>query len=318
MGKTSRPRRGSLQYWPRKRAKKILPSVNWRGISNENNSKKLMGFIGYKVGMKSAYVKDNTPDSMTKNKKISLPVTIIECPPLKIFSVRFYKNNVPISEVLSQNIDKELKRKIKIPKNYSKKIDSVSDYDDIKIIVYSDVKKTSIKKKPDMIEIALGGNLEEKLNFVKENLGKEIRINDFFETLQLVDIRGVTKGKGLQGPVKRFGIALRQHKSEKGLRKVGSIGPWHPAHTMFRVPMAGQMGLGTRAIYNNQIIDISKIEEKNINPPEGFKKYGNIKTDYLILSGSISGPSKRPIAITQPLRPRKKQLKKNYEFIELR
>ena len=318
MGSTSRPRRGSLQYWPRKRAQKILPSVNWRGIGTKNNSKKLMGFIGYKVGMKSAFVKDNTPDSMTKNKRISIPITIVECPPLKIFSVRFYKNNLPVSDILSPTLDKELKRKVKIPKNYSKKIDSVSDFDDISIIVYSDVKKTGIKKKPDMVEIALGGSKDEKLAFVKENLGKELRITDFFESMQLVDVRGVTKGKGTQGPVKRFGIALRSHKAEKGLRKVGSIGPWHPAHVMFRVPMAGQMGLFTRANYNQTIVAIEKVSEKDINPSSGFKKYGNVKTDYIILSGSIVGPSKRQVVITQPLRARKRQEKKNFEFIELR
>lgn len=318
MGQTSRPRRGSLQYWPRKRAKKLLPSINWRGISNKNTSKKLMGFIGYKVGMKSAFVKNNTPDSMTKNKRISLPVTIIECPPLKIFSVRFYKNKLPVSEILSPTLDKELKKNVKIPKNYSKKIESVSDFDDVKIIAYSDVKKTSIKKTPDMAEIPIGGSKEDKLAFAKERLGKELNVGEFFEVMQSVDVRGVTKGKGNQGPVKRFGVALRQHKSEKGLRKVGSIGPWHPAHVTFRVPMAGQMGVFTRAVYNQKIIGAGKISESNINPSGGFKGYGNIKTDYLILSGSVMGPPKRQMIITQPLRLRKKQEKKNFEVIELR
>ena len=92
MGSTSRPRKGSLQYWPRKRAARILPSLNWKGISKENKDKKILGFIGYKVGMKSSFVKDNTEDSMTKGKRIVIPSTIIECPPMKIYSIRFYKN----------------------------------------------------------------------------------------------------------------------------------------------------------------------------------------------------------------------------------
>ena len=318
MGNTSRPRRGSLQYWPRKRANKILPSVNWRGVGGKNDSKKLMGFIGYKVGMKSAFVKDITPDSMTKNKRIAIPVTIIECPPLKIFSVRFYKNNLAVSDILSSNLDKELKKKVKLPKQVEKTIDSVTDFDDIRLIVYSVVKKTTVKKKPDIVEISLGGSKEEKLAFVKEYVGKELKISDFFDTMQLVDVRGVTKGKGTQGPVKRFGIALRSHKAEKGLRKVGSIGPWHPAHVSFRVPMAGQLGMFTRAAYNSKIVNMGKTEEISINPKEGFKKYGNVKTDYIILSGSIMGPSKRPVVITQPLRAQKRQEKKNFEFIELK
>jgi len=82
--------------------------------------------------------------------------------------------------------------------------------------------------------------------------------------------------------------------------------------------MAGQMGFFKRAIYNNKIVFISNINEKNINPKQGFKNFGKIKTDYIIVNGSIQGPNKRQLFITFPLRPTKKQIKKNYEFIELR
>ena len=140
MAKLSRPRRGSLQYWPRKRAKKLIPSVNWTIISSKNSDKQILGFIGYKVGMASAYVKDNTADSMTKSKRISIPVTIIECPKLKILSTRFYKNGQVIGEVVNKNLNKELVRKIKIPKKISKKIEDYKDYDDIRIVVYTDLK----------------------------------------------------------------------------------------------------------------------------------------------------------------------------------
>ncbi len=317
MAKLSRPRRGSLQYWPRKRANKVLPSVNWTGIVDSNDSKKLMGFIGYKVGMKTAYAKDLTNDSMTKTKRITFPVTVIECPPMKVYSIRFYKNNKVVGETISSNLDKELIKILKLPKN-SKKADKKEEYDDVRLIAYSTVKKTGIKNSPDIIEIALGGSKEEKLNFANEKLGKEIRINEVFERMQLVDIRGVTKGKGLQGAVKRFGIGLRSHKAEKGRRRAGSLGPWHPARTTFHAPQAGQLGMFTRAVYNNKIIDISGISEKNINPSGGFKHFGNIKTDYLILRGSVQGPSKRALVITQPLRKTKYQDKKTFEFIELR
>jgi large subunit ribosomal protein L3 len=318
MGQASRPRRGSLQYWPRKRAKKFLPSVNWSGIQEKNESKGLLGFIGYKVGMKSAFVKDATADSMTKNKRISIPITIIECPPMRIYSVRFYKNDIVMTEVLGKNFEKELKKRVKLPKTESKKIEDIKDYDDVRIIVYSNVKKTGIKKKPDMIEIALNGTLEEKINFVKERIGKEIRVNEIFEKMGVVDIRGLTKGKGNVGPIKRFGAALRQHKSEKGLRKIGSLGPWHPARVIFRVPMAGQLGMFTRITYNNKIIEIGSATEKDITPSEGFKHFGKIKTDYVVLNGSVQGPSKRPLILTKPLRLTKKQNKKNFELIDIR
>ncbi|MFH1801332.1 MAG: 50S ribosomal protein L3 [archaeon] len=304
------PRKGSLQFWPRKRASKFLPRVNWNAI---NSGKNLKGFICYKAGMVSVIVKDNTPNSMTKGKNIAVPATILECPPMKILSVRFYKNKKVIGEVLADNLEKEIKKKIKIPKNKKKKIEDFSDYDDVKIICYSIVKKTGIKKNPDISEIGLAGNLDEKIKLVKENLGKEISALNVFEKGQLVDLRGLTKGKGLQGPVKRFGITLKSHKSEKGVRKPGSIGPWHPARVTFRVPMAGQMGMQTRAVYNSKIIDIGKSEEK-------FKSiihFGDIKTDYVIISGSVQGPAKRQLIITAPLRETKEQKKKNFELVEV-
>lgn len=313
------PRKGSLQFWPRKRAKKFLPSVNWKAISNDS-IKNLKGFICYKAGMASALVKDNTPDSMTKDKEIIIPVTILECPIMRIFSVRFYKNNKVAKDILNSNLDKELKRKLKLPKKQLEKLDNIKieDYEDISLICYSKVKETGIKKKPDLIEIGLHGTIEDKFNFVKENLKKDLSITDFCEKGGLVDARGLTKGKGFCGPVKRFGIKLKSHKSEKGRRRPGSIGPWHPARVTFRVPMAGQLGMFTRVIYNNKVLDLGKITKENKDLFTNIKNYGNIKTNYLILKGSIQGPAKRQLIITSALRPSKKTKKLNYELLKLR
>ena len=308
------PRKGSLQYWPRKRASKFLPRVNWSAI---NSGKGLKGFIGYKAGMVSVEVKDNTENSMTKGKKIIIPGTVLECPQVKIFSVRFYKNGKVAKDVLAEQLDKELKRKVKLPKQ-AKKLDSVKaeDYDNVSVIIYSQVKKTGLKKKPDMAEVGvMGGSVDEKLNYVKENLGKEISIADVLEAGQLIDLRGLTKGKGFSGPVKRFGITLKVRKSEKGRRRPGNVGPWHPARVTFRVPMAGQLGMFTRVIYNNKIIDMAKASEK---PIKDLKNYGDIKTDYIIVHGSVQGSAKRQLLITTPLRKSKMSAKKNYEFVEVK
>ncbi len=312
MAKISQPRRGTLQYWPRKRVKKFIPSVNWPAISSTNTG--LQGFIAYKVGMRSAFVKDNTPHSLTKGKRIALPVTILEVPTIKIFSVRFYKYGKVMTEIFSENVDKELKKKVKIPKNKGKNIDEIKDYEDIRVLVYSQVKKTSLKKSPDIAEISLGGTLEDKIKFVKEHVGKEISVNSVFKKGILVDIRGVTTGRGLQGPVKRFGISLKSHKSEKGQRRPGSLGPWHPARVARFAPQAGQLGMFTRNFYNLKVIDIGN----NQNLFQNMHNYGNVKNDYLIVSGSVPGPSKRQILLTAPLRKTKKQEKKSYELVEIR
>lgn len=318
MPKTTKPRAGSLQFWPRSRAKSLLPSVNWSALHNVPKGAGLLGFIGYKVGMIRILAKDLTPSSMTKNKQIIVPSTIIECPPMKILSVRLYKNNQVATEILAENLDKELKRVLKLPKKEGKKLSEIekelSNYDDVRIIMFSLVKRAFIKKSPDIIEIALNGTIGEKFDIVKKLMGKEVSIKDVFARNQLIDLRAVTKGKGIQGPVKRFGIGLRQHKSEKGIRKAGSLGPWKPARLTFRAPLMGQMGFFTRVHYNSRIVEVSEYNA-DINPKGGFPHYGMIKNDYLIVNGSVQGPQKRAVLMTFSLRPTKRTGKENFEII---
>lgn len=316
MPKTSRPRKGSLQFWPRKRAAKFLPSVNWGPINKLKEKKQgLLGFITYKVGMASALVADKTEHSLTKEKQTVIPVTILEAPNMKILSVKFYKSGKPIKEFIVSK-DKELKKKLKIPKSIKTlEPPKDEDYDDIRVLVYSLPKQTRIKKTPDLIELAVES--DNKFSFVKNLIDKEISLKDFLN-YNLMDVRGLTKGKGTQGPVKRFGISLKVHKSEKGRRTPGSLGPWHPARVTYQAPMAGQLGLFSRIHYNLNVISSGNISEKDINPKSGFKHYGKIKTNYVILKGSVQGPSKRQILITPSFRPTKSQEKKQYEFIELK
>ena len=35
MGAPNKPKAGSQQYWPRKRAERILPNVNWNTIKSD-------------------------------------------------------------------------------------------------------------------------------------------------------------------------------------------------------------------------------------------------------------------------------------------
>ena len=307
-------RSGSLQFYPRVRAKKVIPSVNWKPVSKGGVG--FMGFVGYKVGMVSVWAKDNTEKSLTKGKAIAIPATILECPAMKIYSVRFYKNGKVMKDVVVSN-DKDLKKSVKV----SKKIEEfkeVEDYDDVRVILYSGVKNTVVdKNKADLLEIGVSGSAEEKLNFIKEKIGKEISIGEVFSE-GLVDVRGVTKGFGTCGPVKRFGIALKSHKSEKGQRRPGSLAPWHPARVTFRAPQAGQTGYQNRITYNSLILGVGKISEKDINGKGGFEHYGIVKNDYMILKGSIPGPKKRGLVITNTIRPTKFMAKKKFEVIELR
>ena len=178
--------------------------------------------------------------------------------------------------------------------------------------------KREFKKTPDLSEIAVSSsNLDEKIEYVKKFIGKEIRINDIFNKNELIDIHGLTKGKGLVGPVKRFGLGLKFHKTEKGVRGPGTLGPWTPSRVTFRAPLAGQLGMFTRAEYNKKIVEINDIKKEDINLKKGFENYGLIKTDFLILKGSVSGPEKRQLIITSPLRKTKSTEKENFEYIRI-
>jgi len=324
MGKFHVPRRGSLQFWPRKRAAKIMPSVNWKGFASKKFDSKngMLGFVGYKVGMASAVVKDSTLNSMTKGKSIVIPVTILECPAMKIFSVRFYRDGKVATEVVSQNVDKEMRRKVKLPKA-AKSLDEfagkLNEYEDIRIIVYSSVRKAKLKKTPEIIEIALIGDIKQKFDTAKGLLDKEINVNDVFGKGQMLDIHAVTKGKGLQGPVKRFGITFKQHKSEKGVKRPGSLGPWHPARVTFRTPMAGQLGFFTRVQYNNKVLEIGKelSELKGNKVRSEWQNYGFVNSPYCVMLGSVSGSQKRPVVLTAAIRPKKVTTKQALEVVEI-
>ncbi|MBM3233145.1 50S ribosomal protein L3 [Candidatus Pacearchaeota archaeon] len=314
MAKLSSPHAGSLQFWPRKRAAKSIPSVNWSVVKGKDKATGLLGFLAYKAGMATVLVKDSTPDSLSKGKKIYLPVTILEAPHLKVFSIRFYKDGKIMKEALVSN-DKELKKVLRLPKEV-KSLDSQipQSFDDIRLIVYSIAKQTSVKKTPDLAEVGI--RADNKLEFAKSLVNKEITLKDFLH-YELLDIRGLTRGKGFSGPVKRFGITLKQHKTEKGVRRPGSLAPWHPARVTFRTPQAGQLGMFTRVHYNQKVISSGSISEKDINPGTGFKHYGKIKTDYLFVKGSVQGPVKRQILLTPSFRPTKLTAKRKYELQEV-
>ena len=302
------PRQGSLQYWPRKRASDIVARIRtWP----EGKETKLLGFPGYKVGMTHVILTDNKPTSITKNEDIQVPVTVLECPPIKVAAIMLYTQDAYglhcAGQITSDKLDKELTRSLILPKKPTKKTET-KNIAEVRVLVYTQPKNTTIgKKKPELLELGIGGKVEDKLAFAQSILGKEIKITDVFTEGQLVDTTSITKGKGYQGPVKRFGLALRSHKSEKTKRGPGSLGPWH-GFRGYRSPHAGQMGFQQRTEHNKHIIKISDDPTK-INVKGGFLRYGIVKQQYALLRGSINGASKRLITLTTPKRPWPKHAK---------
>lgn len=295
-----------MQFWPRKRATSEVARVrSWPKVKEA----KPIGFCGYKVGMTHVLYNDQHGNSLTKGMEITLPVTVIECPPIKIFGFRSYARPdtslLSLSTVLSPNVDKELARSMSRIKNPKKKADDVKldGVVEVRLLVHTQPKLTGIgKKKPEVFELPIGGSVEEQLAYAKENLGKEIKVEDIIKNGEHIDFHTITKGKGFQGPVKRFGIALKSHKSEKSRRNPGSLGPWKgQGHIMYRVSHAGQMGYHQRTEYNKWIVGMGN-DPKDVNQKGGFKRYGDVKNTYLLIDGSVGGPAKRFVRFNQSFR----------------
>jgi large subunit ribosomal protein L3 len=269
-----------------------------------------LNLVAYKVGMAHLTMTDDS-ESPSKNLEINTPCTILEIPQMEIYGARFYSRDINGYRKASMEIHhKELAKKLK--QKTTKQDESglnaarehLKDFEDITALCVAYPKSLSVGQRHHLkFESALGGTLEEKLNFINSSLGKEIKITDVFKTGEYVDLTSITKGKGWQGPIKRFGVARLSHKATQKTRHVGTHGAFTPGKVLFTVPQAGQMGFNYRTEMNKRILKIgSTSEAAKINPKSGFTNYGNIKNDYVLVKGSVAGPSKRLIRIRKSQR----------------
>ncbi|HLE65183.1 MAG TPA: 50S ribosomal protein L3 [Candidatus Bathyarchaeia archaeon] len=309
--KYSAPRRGSLAYLPRGRAPRWTPRI--RFWPKYEGPPKLLAFAGFKAGTTHVTITDNRQGSLTYGKEVTFPATIVETPPLVVTGLRFYEKwnggLRTIGEVWHPQPHRDLGRAIKTPEKFDEtkgweKVEAVKDrLAEVRVIVASQPRlaKTG-KKEPDLFEVKIdGGTIQERIELGKNFLGKEVKISDVFKAGGDVDVVAITKGKGIQGPVKRWGIKKLKHKSRKTVRGVGSIGPWHPHFVMYSVPRAGQMGFAQRTEYNKQILKIGD-NGSDVTPKGGFLHYGPVKTEFALLRGTIPGPANRLVALRYPAR----------------
>jgi len=291
-----------MQFWHRQRAKRMTARVRcWANLKET----KLLGFAGYKAGMTHLLILDNSL-SHTKNEEIQMPVTVIECPPMKVIGIRLYKPDENgygtrvAAQINTADFGKDVARVLRLPKK--KKAESkVDELCDVKIVVATQPRLIGLKKTPEILELGVSGaTADDKLNFAKSILGKEIFAKDVFNEGQQVDTHSVNTGKGYQGPVKRFGVDLRSHKSQKGQRGPANVGPW-AGNRSWTVSHAGQMGFHQRMEHNKWIVKIGT-NPAEINPKGGFLRYGLIRGNYVLVKGSVGGPQNRLITMTHTIR----------------
>jgi large subunit ribosomal protein L3 len=312
----SAPRHGSLAYLPRKRAR--YPKGRIRHWLDYEGSPKFLGFAGFKAGMTHiAFIEDQSTSPFF-GKELVKAVSIIETPPMQLYGIKVYQRDEygmnSIGEIFSKEIKPELSRKIQLPNmekyNSDEKVkeleSKIEDGMEIRGLFHTQPWKASMPRiKPDILEIKVtgGANSKEQFSFVKKLLGQEIRVRDCLEEGNLIDSIGVSKGKGLQGAVKKFGIKLLPRKNRKGQRRVGCIGPWKPPKLLYTIARSGQMGFHQRVEYHKRIMKISE-DGDEINPKGGFIRYGLVKSDYIVLLGSIPGTKKRLIRLRDTIRPK--------------
>lgn len=347
--KFNAPRHGSLAFCPRKRSKTIRPPIRAFPKDNFNEQIHLTGFIAYKVGMTHVV---RTKVVQTKNrqsvKEILDAVTIVETPANVIYGVTGYeqtgKGLKRVATVFSSHIDQGVLRR-RYGANWeevSGKLSDISSEDKekkieelrkkscvIRVLVHSQPTKIPILKlkKSHTAEIQVnGGDINQKIDWAINNFEKEINVRDVFEVNENLDVIGVTKGKGFQGVVKRFGVTKQPRKSRKGIRKVACIGAWHPSRVMTTVARAGGMGFHRRTEINKKVYMLGNgleniktefdLTEKTITPMGGFPHYGQVRNDFIMLKGAIIGPSKRVITLRKSLLPQKKSEDLVIKFVD--
>ena len=301
------PKRGSLSYLPRGRAASHIGRINyWPEVGGESPT--LLGFAGYKAGMSYVYLISDHRGSPTFGQEVFTPVTVIETPPMLACGIRSYtrtsKGLKSMAEGWMKKLPKDTGRFLSIPEGYDtdakmKEVEeSLEKATDLRIVFCTQPRLAGVSQnKPEIMEVKVdGGTIKDGFEYAKKILGKKISISDVFREGQTVDIAAVTKGKGIQGVVKRWGVKRKRPKARKSVRQVGTLGAWTPHYVMYSVPRAGQMGFHHRTEKNKRILKIGSKGE-GATPEGGFPHYGVVRSDFLLLSGSTPGPAKRLIKL---------------------
>lgn len=201
----------------------------------------MKGILGKKVGMTQVF---------TKNGKL-IPVTVIEVEPNVVTQIKTVANDgYDAIQIATDTIREKLSNKPAI----------------------GHTKKAGTEPKRFLREIR-GVNVEDY------TLGQAINV-DIFEEGEMVDVSGISKGKGFQGVIKRHNQSRGPmgHGSQYH-RGVGSLGTMLPMHVLKGKKMPGQMGNVARTVQNLEIVSVDT--ENNV----------------ILVKGNVPGPKKSLVMI---------------------
>ncbi len=310
-----------MGFSPRSRAASEVPRFNaWP--DDDQGQPGLQGFAGYKAGMSHVVAIDDEPHSPREGQEQTVPVTVVETPPMRAVAVRAYEDTPygqrPLTEVWTDagSIHEDLERALSVPEQSGDAEAEIRDalaegrLADVRVITHTVPGELSSvpKKRPDVMETRVGGgSLEDRLEFALELIddGGEHAMTDVFRAGEYADVAGVTKGKGTQGPVKRWGVQKRKgkHARQGWVRRIGNLGPWNPSRVRSTVPQQGQTGYHQRTELNKRLVAIDDAAEEGITPDGGFVNYGEVDGPYVLVKGSVPGPDKRLVRFRPAVRP---------------
>ena len=319
--KRSQPRRGSLAYSPRIRAKSMEARVRaWPKINSEEP--RLLAHAGYKAGCVQLVSIDDREHTPSHGKQLVTLGTVIATPPITIVGIRGYSvdtNHTRNAEFdsFAKDLPKNVQNNLKI-KTEGTPVDEAEKHlrkikEIFAIVTTTPVDVNLEMKKPYIFEVKVeGGDIPKQFAFTKDLLGKTVKVDQVFESGTYVDTAAITKGKGWQGVIYRWGAKRKQHKSRKTVREIGSLGPISPQSVMYTVQRAGQTGFHQRVEYDKRIMIMSNTEKEEfkINPDGGFKHFGNVAGDFIIVKGSVPGTYRRLIKLRKQIRNKPKKVVK--------
>ncbi|XP_006003153.1 large ribosomal subunit protein uL3-like [Latimeria chalumnae] len=347
--KFSAPRHGHLGFLPRKRSRRHRGKVKTWPKDDPSKPVHLTAFLGYKAGMTHTLREVYRPGLKISKREEVEAVTIIETPPVIVVGIVGYVDTPRglrnFKTIFAEHISDECRRRFyqnwhkskkKAFTKYCKKWQDESgknqlkkDFEALKkfskiirVIVHTQMRLLPFRqKKAHIMEIQLnGGTIAEKVDWAHEKLEKQIPVSTVFHQNELVDVIGVTKGKGFKGVTCRWHAKKLPRKTHKGLRKVACIGAWHPARVGYSIARTGQKGYHHHTEINKKIYRIGRgihledgkvvknnastsydITNKSITPLGGFPQYGEVNNDFVMLKGCIVGTKKRVITLRKSL-----------------
>ncbi len=265
--------------------------------------------------MTHAFMVDYRKRSTTAGQEVSVPVTVVEVPPLRVVAARLYAR-VPygmrvVGEVWGTDGSANVARRM--PPHPASSPEALTRFsatggDEVRLVARTQPELVSgvPSKTPTLFELRVSGEkFDERRAFAVQQLGAELSIEKVAKEGEFVDVLGVTKGFGFQGHIQRWGVKLQPRKNSKHRRMIGTLGPHNPSFVTYRIPQAGQQGYHRRTQFNLRVLKVVRDPKADpITPAGGFPHYGEVRSACVVLHGSIPGPAKRLLRFRAPIRSR--------------